>query len=395
MNDKIKSQHLSRKAVLYIRQSSAYQVANNLESQKLQYGMRDRIEQLGWKNIEVSGVKPNRFARYCCVRGHLDIGEPKCIAFGAAVVDAKISQEILRVVTPSAIEASRLAMKKLTEQVDEVLIALQQDLQAAQYQASRAHRQYDAADPENRLVTDELERRWNASLQTVAELEDRVAQHKGSHPEVTAEDWNELQELAADLESVWESERCDERVKKRILRTLIKEILVDVDQVGGKIHLTIHWHGGVHTNLTVPRRKRGCAVKTSADTIEAVRQLALIASDEMIAGFLNRNGLLTGKGNRFTRARIVSLRSYHKIPIYNPEEKKKNGWMTLSEAADYLGISSRTLRLATDKGEIPSRHPLSDGPWIFRRKDLDSDTAQAVRRRAGSRRKGGVSASQL
>ena len=137
MNDKIKSQHLSRKAVLYIRQSSAYQVANNLESQKLQYGMRDRIEQLGWKNIEVSGVKPNRFARYCCVRGHLDIGEPKCIAFGAAVVDAKISQEILRVVTPSAIEASRLAMKKLTEQVDEVLIALQQDLQAAQYQASR------------------------------------------------------------------------------------------------------------------------------------------------------------------------------------------------------------------------------------------------------------------
>ena len=135
MNDKIKSQHLSRKAVLYIRQSSAYQVANNLESQKLQYGMRDRIEQLGWKNIEVSGVKPNRFARYCCVRC-LDTGEPKCIAFGAAVVDAKISQEILRVVTPSAIEASRLAMKKLTEQVDEVLIALQQDLQAAQYQAS-------------------------------------------------------------------------------------------------------------------------------------------------------------------------------------------------------------------------------------------------------------------
>lgn len=53
MNDKIKPHHRDRKAVLYIRQSSAYQVANNLESQKLQYGMRDRLDQLGWKNIEV------------------------------------------------------------------------------------------------------------------------------------------------------------------------------------------------------------------------------------------------------------------------------------------------------------------------------------------------------
>jgi DNA invertase Pin-like site-specific DNA recombinase len=53
MNNKIKPQHLSRKAVLYIRQSSAYQVANNLESQRLQYGMRERLEQFGWNNIEV------------------------------------------------------------------------------------------------------------------------------------------------------------------------------------------------------------------------------------------------------------------------------------------------------------------------------------------------------
>ena len=53
MNDKIKAQHLDRRAVLYIRQSSAYQVTNNLESQRLQYGMRDRLQQLGWNNIEV------------------------------------------------------------------------------------------------------------------------------------------------------------------------------------------------------------------------------------------------------------------------------------------------------------------------------------------------------
>ena len=53
MSDKIRPQHLERKAILYIRQSSAYQVTHNLESQKLQYAMQERLRQLGWREIEV------------------------------------------------------------------------------------------------------------------------------------------------------------------------------------------------------------------------------------------------------------------------------------------------------------------------------------------------------
>jgi DNA invertase Pin-like site-specific DNA recombinase len=53
MSDKIKPHHLERKAILYIRQSSAYQVSHNLESQKLQYAMQERLQQLGWREIEV------------------------------------------------------------------------------------------------------------------------------------------------------------------------------------------------------------------------------------------------------------------------------------------------------------------------------------------------------
>jgi hypothetical protein len=53
MNDKIKAQHLERKAILYIRQSSVYQVNHNLESQKLQYAMEERVRQLGWREIEL------------------------------------------------------------------------------------------------------------------------------------------------------------------------------------------------------------------------------------------------------------------------------------------------------------------------------------------------------
>jgi len=53
MSDKIQPQHLQRKAVLYVRQSSTYQVTHNIESQRLQYGMEQRLQSLGWQEIAV------------------------------------------------------------------------------------------------------------------------------------------------------------------------------------------------------------------------------------------------------------------------------------------------------------------------------------------------------
>jgi hypothetical protein len=107
----------------------------------------------------------------------LDNGEPRCIAFGGITVDEAISREVLRVVQPAAIEASVLAHEERARQRDDVLEALERDRQAAAYAADRARRQYDAADPENRLVTAELERRWNLALQHLNEIEARIHQH--------------------------------------------------------------------------------------------------------------------------------------------------------------------------------------------------------------------------
>ena len=111
--------------------------------------------------------------RYACRRGWLDTGDPRCIAFGGVPVDEAIAREILRVVQPAAIEAAVVASEEEARQQDEVVAALQRDLEAARYAARRAQKQYDAADPDNRLVADELERRWNQALQRVRELERR------------------------------------------------------------------------------------------------------------------------------------------------------------------------------------------------------------------------------
>lgn len=341
---------------------------------------------VGYSGGNGSVVRPGeRFLRYACARGYLDNGEPKCISFGGVPVDAGVAQEVLRVVEPAAVEAAVQASQEMTSQQDAVLQSLQRDLQAAQYQASRAQKQYDAADPENRLVAEELERRWNQALLRVQELECRLEQQRSPRATSAPVTPDEFSELAEELEAVWNDPQTDSRLKKRLVRALMHEVLVDIDGQMNEVVLVIHWQGGVHTELRVPRRRRGSATRTSLDIVEAVRALAQVSNDQAIAGFLNRNELKTGRGNRWTKERVISLRSYHQIPLHCPQRKAEEGWLTLTEAAKLRGVSSRTLRLAVERGEIPGQHPLADGPWILRRADLQTPAAEQFVQRTRQR----------
>lgn len=320
--------------------------------------------------------------RYTCNRGWLDHGEPRCIAFGGVPVDDIISQQVISVVQPSAIEAALLASDEQMTRKNDAITALERELEAARYAAQRAQRQYDASDPENRLVTGELERRWNQALSQVHEIEARIQsyaveqQHTGASRE-------ELAGLAEQLDQVWNSPHTDASIKKRIVRTLIQEVVADVESTAGEIILVIHWKGGLHTEVRIPRRRRGYSNShTDKTLVEAVSLLANICNDDLIAGALNRNGHKTGRGNRWTKERVTALRSHHRIPCYSPETRAANGWMNLSEAAAFLKVSPRTLRLAIDAGQLHAEHPLSEGPWLINRQELISEKAQRISQRA-------------
>jgi DNA invertase Pin-like site-specific DNA recombinase len=322
--------------------------------------------------------------RYSCNRGWIDNAEPRCIAFGGLPVDDEIGRQVVRVVRPAALEAAMAAHEDDRRQHDDALAALRRDLEAARYAADRARRQFDAVDPANRLVADELERRWNAALVQVRALEGRIDGHaRRDTPEAATPD--DFSELAADLEAVWRSPEGDARLKKRIVRTLIEEVIADVDASSAEVVLHIHWRGGVHTELRVPRRRRGQMTHTSKDVVAAVRGLARLCTDDVIASVLNRNGLRIGRGNRWTRERVVSLRSWHEIPCHSSERCREEGWLKLNEAAAVLGVSPRTLRLAVGRGEIAGEHPLADGPWVINRQALQTAAAEELVQRARGR----------
>src|SRR3989449_9186089 len=326
--------------------------------------------------------------RYACVRGALDNGEPRGISFGGLSIDAAMAKEVLRVVQPAAIDAAVVASQEAAHQRDDVLEVWQRDLEAARYAAHRAQKQYDATDPENRLVADELERRWNHALQHVHEIEARIDEHTNHHDSMSVPSLQDFEHLAADLESVWQSPDSDIRLKKAIVRTLIHEVVVDVDAERGELILIIHWKGGAHTELRLPRRRRGQnGAQTSKDIVEAVRILARVCSDAWIAAALNRSGFHTGRGNYWPRERVVSLRTYYEIPRYQAERSESEGWMNLGQAAKHIGISDRTLRLAIQRGEIEAEHPVSGGPWVLNRSALHTEASlRLVERVRHSRR---------
>jgi hypothetical protein len=116
-------------------------------------------------------------------------------------VDKMVEQEILRVVRPMAVEASMHVHQEMVAHRNAAIAALEDDLKAACYAVQRAQKQYDAADPENRLVTDELERRWNCALVQALELEQRIEQLRQAEPEFEPVAVDQFAELADELEA--------------------------------------------------------------------------------------------------------------------------------------------------------------------------------------------------
>ena len=320
-----------------------------------------RCRRCGARLVVNYGGTAVRVHRYECSRANASRGEARCINFSGLDVDARLEELALEVVQPGALEAAdQLARQHAAEQ-DQLLGTLQLELQAARYAAERAQRQYDAVEPENRLVVDELERRWNAALARVQAIEGRLEQARpeAERPPV---DTARLASLAADVARVWHGPATDVRLKKRILRTLIEEIVADVNE--RDVLLVVHWQGGIHTEVTVRRRRRGeNRRQTSADVTEAVRVLARVSADEHIARALNASGITTARGNPWTRELVRSFRSSHQIPVY--ARAGDEAWVTLVRAAQLVGVAELTLKRAIERGVVAALRPVARGPWVL------------------------------
>jgi excisionase family DNA binding protein len=334
-------------------------------------------------HVQYTG-KGGNTQRYACKGTFSTKAVANCIGFGGMRVDRVVAQEVLDRLQPLGIEAALAAMETQEDQQHDKRQQVENAIQQAQYEAARARRQYDAVDPDNRLVAGELERRWNEKLVQLRDLEiqlESLDQSKQA-PALSVEDRARLMVLGKDLAKAWNSPGATIETRKKIIRLLVKEIIVDV--VDDKLALVIHWQGGDHTEMTVKKNKVGqTRWMVEADVVDLVRVLARQLSDMGIAAILNRSGKLTGHGATWTRTHVRGLRNTNGIPVYREGERAERGEVTLDEAADILKVSRATAYRMVSTGVLPAQQLCTGAPWIIRLADLRQD---AVCRDAEARR---------
>jgi excisionase family DNA binding protein len=334
-------------------------------------------------HVQYTG-KGGNTQRYVCRGAFSAKAVDNCIGFGGMRIDRSVAQELLDRLQPLGIEAALAAMQAHDERQSDKLQQIENAIQQAQYEAARAHHQYDAVDPDNRLVAGELERRWNEKLTQLRDLEmqlDNLNQTEQT-PALSAEDRARLMSLGKDLAKAWDSPGVSAETRKKIIRLLIKEIIVDV--VGDALALVIHWQGGDHTEMKVKKNKVGHTRWTiDAGVVDLVRVLARQLPDNTIAAILNRSGKPTAHGASWTRTHIRGLRNTHGIPVYREGERAERDEITIDEAAETLKVSRATAYRMVTSGVLPAQHLCAGAPWIIRLADLQLDT---VRRDAEARR---------
>jgi hypothetical protein len=187
--------------------------------------------------------------------------------------------------------------------------------------------------------------------------------------------------LAQDLPAVWNSPATDMRLKQRIVRILIEEIIADVDDAASEIVLLIHWTGGRHSELRMKKNLTGRHSRcTNLETIEVLRRMSGRFPDDQIAATLNRLGLKTGTGNTWNEGRVRSVRSYHELPACNADLVPRQT-VTLEEASERLGISHKVIRRLIESNKIPATQVVPWAPWEIPIEAIESaDVLQEVAR---------------
>ncbi|MDO9074166.1 MAG: recombinase family protein [Rubrivivax sp.] len=305
-------------------------------------------------------------AVYRCDRPNLQLAQPRCFTFGGRRPDEAITRELLRAVEPMAIEAALQAERRHMEvQVDQRRI-VELELQQARYEATLAERRYAACDPDNRLIAAQLEKSWESALQRVLACEKRL----NAVQQAQSSERPDLAGLAEDLAAAWDAPGVTMRSRQQLLRSLVKDIVADVDDATREVVLTIHWRGGQHSQVRVTKPRSGeHGCRTPDDALAVMRSMAGKWSDEHVAATLNRMGLPTGQGKTWTAHRVSSVRMVNDIRAYR-SAYKDGEWLTMSEAAAKLGVSHHRIRRLIKEGLLRAEQVVARAPYQIRASDL-------------------------
>jgi len=314
-----------------------------------------------------------RHAVYQCARRHFHDGQGGlCWTVPAGPLDARVEAHVLAALTQDNLEFALAVLQQMEDDAQGLDRHWHAQLERARYAVQRAERQYDAVEPEHRLVARTLERRWNDQLQHLHEVEQAYAEARRTQRlEIAPEERHQILRLAADLPAVWSAATTTHADRKRLLGLLVKQVaLTPVDSPLRQTQVQVLWHTEAVTVLTVPRLSRKDRTRTPSDVISTIATLAPTHTDAAIAILLNARGLRSGKGRAFTATAVVWVRRKYDItkPLLDPHqaaclEARPDGRYSTRALALQLGVTIHTIHDWRKQGMIPAIQETPGGPW--------------------------------
>jgi DNA invertase Pin-like site-specific DNA recombinase len=330
---------------------------------------------------------------YQCSADQSQDGSPRCQEVRALPVDAAVERLLLEALAPDRIALAVAAMEQLDEEAKllEKQWALRRE--RARYEAERARRQYDAVEPENRLVARSLERVWEDKLRQVEAVEQAYeAWHREQGAPPGEADRADVLALAEDLPRVWRTAGAAER--KRILRLVIRDVALDQKRERGMVWLRIAWQTGATSEHRLRRKVRSYADCAGTDLLERrIRELnAAGRMDREIAATLNDEGVVSARGTPFLHGTVHLLRKRWGIRTVkiNGDDGNPPRWpdgsYSIQGAAAAIGIPAQTVFDWLRKGRLKGRQLAKGQPWQISLTDNQiSSLRQQVRRTSRSK----------
>jgi DNA invertase Pin-like site-specific DNA recombinase len=313
--------------------------------------------------------------RYSCGRAMIEYAEPLCQSLAGGVLDDLVAARVLAALEPAALELSLAATDDIEQERARLHQNWRQQVERACYEAARARRQYDAVEPENRLVARELERRWEEALKEQRRLEEEYARFGRDQPRgLSAREREQIRTLSRDLPALWQSPATTAADRQRVVRLLIKEVVVTVRGESEWVDVAIQWAGGFSSShelvRPVQRYQQMANYERLLNRMDELRKAGETLDE--VARQLNREGFRPPKRSAVFTKEILNAflakrgrTSPRTRAVAGPGVLGEHEWL-LTDLARELGMPPATLHRWVRVGWVHARKlPTAGGQLVI------------------------------
>jgi len=278
---------------------------------------------------------------YVCCRKGLQTATPRCQFIQGDSIDEMIGNILIEMMTPTSLDVAIAVFEEIRARHEEVVSLHRTRLQRTRQEAELAQRRFLRVIPENRLVADSLESRWNDALRVVQKLEKEmeriIDEYRNS---LTEEETKRIQELVENFPKVWNNPSTSSKERKRMIRFLIEDVTLLKTDV---INVMIRFKGGSTREFCLPKPLMACErYRASPEVLKLIRKKARTMTDGAIARELNALEMFSGRGLCFTSRKVIYLRKYHSIKgLY--DHYRDLGYLTTKEVGERLNVHRNTV----------------------------------------------------